>query len=502
MKNLLPVKRQVITRDYRSVTERPRFVVDLPGQFAHGRYKVQVVSPSGKVVEDRPWAKNLILDQGLNSIATRSWQASFTYCAAGIGNEPTQYLSSAVPCTLSQSGTTVTASAGFFAAIDGVRSVVGMVIRWAGGELATITAYIGDTSVTVSSSATVSSANATVYAVTQTGLDDEVLDTVGRPISRSTSYLTTPGSCGTSIVSNTLTMKRTYEFAPEESSKSYAELGFSWSQSNGSNLFSRVLISGGTVTVAEEFQLRVIYELAITLTPVTPTSRTASITGWLNRVASTTITNAGSGGTPGTYDLGVVGGDGTAFAGTYTIGGGGTLASIAITNYGYGYTVAPTLSFPSGSIAGGVAATANLDAWTQGDEMIQGWGIERVEATGAGSYGSGGNEPSSEGVTHVSEDSEAFETAGVSDDRDVLDSVTNTLGSYTTNTFTRQKTGAFGVLAAIPVGAGIRAIMLAGPGGGGNDSERCFTYLFDNPQEKLNTHKLEVTWQHTWGRSF
>ncbi len=497
-------ERNVIVHDYRSPVERPNFIVALPAQFAHGRFKVQVVAPGGRVVEDRPWSKNLILDQGLNGLAVRSWQASFAYCAAGVGNEPTQYLSSATPCTLSQSGTTVTASANFFTAINSTRSVVGMVIRWAGGELATITAYINNTSVTVANSATVSAANATVYAVTQTGLDDEVLGTDDRPIGRSTSYLTTPGSCGTAIVSNTLTMRRTYEFAPEEvgaGGNNYAELGFSWTQTAGNNLFSRVLISGGAVTVAEEFQLRVIYELAVTITPVTPQSRTAAITGWLNQVRTTTITNAGSGGTPGTYALGVSGGNGTGFAGTYTIGGGGTVTTITITNHGQDYTVAPTLAFPSGSIGGGVAATANLDAWTQGDEMVQGWGIERVEASGAGSYGSAGNEPSSAAVTIVSEAADAFETAGVTDDRSALDSVANVLASYTTNTFTRDKSGTFGVLDAVTT-TGIRAIMLAGPGGGGNDSERCFTYLFDNAQEKLNTHKLTVTWRHTWGRSF
>ena len=492
MKNLCPVERQVITHDYRSVTDR-RGVIHLPGQMAHGRYKVQVVSPEGRVVTDKPWRRNLILNQGLNGIAVRSWQASFAYCAAGTGNTPTAYDSAAITAT--QSTTTVTTSANFFDSLPA--NGVGMLIRWDGGELATITAYTSPTEVTVSNSTTVGSAEFTVYAVNQTALATEV--------SRSTSYLTGAGNCGTSIASNTLTMKRTYEFDPEVGSVNYAELGFSWDDDalpDGNNLFSRVLIDGGAVTVGIGFQLRVIYELAITLTPVTPTARTVAITGWLNRVASTTITNVGSGGTPGTYALGVAGGDGTAFAGTYTIGGGGTLSSIAITNYGYGYTVAPTLSFPSGSIAGGVAATANLDAWTQGDEMIQGWGIERVESTGAGSYGSGGNEPSSTGLTHASEDSQAMETAGTSDDRASLDSIANVLGSYTADTFTRDKTGTFGVLDAIPVGAGIRALMLSGPGSPGTDSERCFTYLFDNAQQKLNTHKLAVTWRHTWGRSF
>ena len=71
-------------------------------------------------------------------------------------------------------------------------------------------------------------------------------------------------------------------------------------------------------------------------------------------VTSTTITAAGTGGTSGTYALGVSGGP-TGFAGTYTISGGGVTA-ITITNPGLSTaTTAPTLSFPSGSVTGATA---------------------------------------------------------------------------------------------------------------------------------------------------
>lgn len=71
-------------------------------------------------------------------------------------------------------------------------------------------------------------------------------------------------------------------------------------------------------------------------------------------VTSTSITAAGTGGTSGTYALGVSGGP-TGFAGTYTISGGGVTA-ITITNPGLSTTTtAPTLSFPSGSVTGATA---------------------------------------------------------------------------------------------------------------------------------------------------
>lgn len=75
-------------------------------------------------------------------------------------------------------------------------------------------------------------------------------------------------------------------------------------------------------------------------------------------VTSVAIGTAGSGGTAGTYALGVSGGP-TGFAGTYTISGGGVTA-ITITNPGLATTTtAPTLSFPSGGVTG-AAATATV----------------------------------------------------------------------------------------------------------------------------------------------
>lgn len=449
---------------------------------AEGRYKVQVVNSRTKeVVVDRPWAKNLILNQGLDGIALRTWAGSFEYCVAGTGNTPTQLDSGATTAT--QSTTTVTSSANFFANTD-----IGSLIRWDSGTLAVITGYTSATQVTVSNSATVSAGEFTLYRIDQTGLFTE--------IQRSNGYLAGAGNCGTSYVANTVKMKRTYEFDTQVSSVNYAELGFSWSHDSGQNCFSRVLIEGGAVTVQTDFQLRVIYELSVTITPNTPTSRTAAITGWLNRVASVTTNNAGSGGTPGTYTGSVSGGNGSAFAFTYTIGGGGSITAITITNPGYGYTVAPSLSFPSGSITG-ASATANLNAWTQGSECIQAYGLAQVDTSGGTSAGASSNEPSNPGYTNLSEDAAALQTFGTADSRSVLVQKANTLATYTQGSHLIDKTTTFGVLEGNS--DAIRAMSLAG--GIGSDGVS-FTYLFTNPQTKLDTHRLSLTWRHTWGRTF
>lgn len=72
-------------------------------------------------------------------------------------------------------------------------------------------------------------------------------------------------------------------------------------------------------------------------------------------ISRVTITNAGTGFTNGTYALGVSGGDGTGFAGTYTVVGG-VVSEVTVTNRGTGYTTEPTVSFPSGGGSGATGA--------------------------------------------------------------------------------------------------------------------------------------------------
>ena len=75
----------------------------------------------------------------------------------------------------------------------------------------------------------------------------------------------------------------------------------------------------------------------------------------IGQIAATLITAVGSGGTNGTYTLGISGGGGSGATGTYTIASN-KLSSISITNPGSGFTSAPTLSFPSGGLAGAAAS--------------------------------------------------------------------------------------------------------------------------------------------------
>lgn len=169
------------------------------GVSVFGRYKVFILS-KGIIVQERPWAKNLILDQGKN------------YWAGGTGS---------------------------FAYL--VRACV------AGTGTAAPTVY-------------------------DTGLQAEA--------KRTMTYYTTAGGCGYSDTGATRKLWRTFDFATETASANYTELGWSPSETAGANLFSRTLITGGTVSLTAGQSLRVVYELNITVAPASSTTGSLSVSGW------------------------------------------------------------------------------------------------------------------------------------------------------------------------------------------------------------------------------
>lgn len=242
-----------------------------------GRYKVQVINPDGSVANERPWANNLILDQGLNQVCdgTTNLGACFSRCAVGTGTTPTYTDSGAITVTISAG--TATASAPFFSA-----GMVGMLLNANTGEQQYITAFTSTTVVSVGGSNSVVAQLFTVWAVNQVGLVTEV--------KRTNTYLTGVGNCGTTNNTGAATrvLKRTFDFTAEVAPQNYEELGWSYTSSAGNNLFSRVLITGGTVTVLASQQLRVIYELSVVISPAVSTGQTLSISGWPVAPATTT----------------------------------------------------------------------------------------------------------------------------------------------------------------------------------------------------------------------
>ncbi len=166
-----------------------------------GRYKIQILQ-GGIIISERPWANNMILNQGKDWVmaGTRTFSKSFTYCAVGTGTTPVE--------------------------------------------------------------------------ATDTGLTSEAATP------RTNTYLTGSGNCGTSWVGQVGTMRRTFDFAIETTNQVYTELGWSYSDSAGANLFSKTLISGGSVTVLAEQQLRVVYDVSITCAPTGVQTANLTVAGW------------------------------------------------------------------------------------------------------------------------------------------------------------------------------------------------------------------------------
>jgi hypothetical protein len=209
--------------------------------------------------------QNLILDQGLNNVMTSyAWCQGFQACAVGTGTTPT-YVDSGV-ITATASATTVTSSAGFFTS-----GMTGYLIKFDSGEERYIT-FVDTTHATLSSALTVGSPTQfTVWAVNQTGLDTET--------KRSNTYLAGAGNCGTAWTASTSAQMRTFDFSVEVANINYTELGWSNTTSSGANLFSRTLISGGTVSVLIGQGLRVVYTLTITVSSSTSAGE-YDITDW------------------------------------------------------------------------------------------------------------------------------------------------------------------------------------------------------------------------------
>jgi len=264
----------------------------------NGKITVSVINSQGEVVRSYPAQNNLILDRGLDYLATKSWLGSILYCAAGTGTTPTRV---AVSGTASQSGTTVTLSGSSYSFVSGD---VGSWLKWNSGEEAKITAFTNSTTVTVSPSQTVASGGIlALFRCGQTALDTELKRTGG--LSTSTSiwpaYTDTDGNWSQGMFFDSATgkmmLRRTWDHTAETGTVVYTEVGISNTSSTPGNLFSRIVLDT-PVTVNNTEKLRVQYNLYVTvpysITANRPTNTTISITGWPYTYNISGITSTGS----------------------------------------------------------------------------------------------------------------------------------------------------------------------------------------------------------------
>lgn len=226
-----------------------------------------VDSATGRVVKEYPRQSNLILNAGMDQVALTQWADLFTYCAAGTGTTPTADDSGVTTAT--QVASTVTLSGGAFTFTD-TATDAGKVIKWDTGEEAQIVTVTNPTTVVVNNSTAVPAAQFTVYRTNQTQLATE--------LQRTANYLAGAPNCQTTLVGNLYAMRRTYDFTMEVAPVVYSEIAVGWA-SGPNNIFSRILL-GVPVAVSGGQQLRVTYELQLSLVPGAPIAKTANIGGW------------------------------------------------------------------------------------------------------------------------------------------------------------------------------------------------------------------------------
>lgn len=239
-------------------------------QAVRGRVRVLTVNPQDKIVSDTGWVNNLVLNQGMNGVATRYWADSFTHAVLGDGTTATSV--SGGVTTASQSNVTVTLVGGSFV-FTNTATDAGRILKFSGGQRCTIVTVNSPTSAIVNVSQNVAATSFTYYFTTQTGLVNE--------LRRSNTYHTQGGGC-TTIASapSSMTMRRSYNFPVETPvAVIYNEVGFSHTGTVANNLFSRIKLPS-PVEVKPGLRARVIYEFTITMSPNTPTAKSAIITGW------------------------------------------------------------------------------------------------------------------------------------------------------------------------------------------------------------------------------
>lgn len=192
-----------------------------------GRVKIAVLE-NGHVVEERPWQDNLILDQGLDKLATVYFNQLFHACCIGDGIDVTTIRPTA---TATASGQNLTASAPTFSNAD-----LDSDVHFDTGQYAKIQSVTDSQHITVFTPITVSAPTRfTILRTNQAILENEVQRTVHCAV--------TPGANSTVSTAAAVVLQRTFLFPPEEFTVTYSEVGFSDQDLAGANLFSRVLLA-------------------------------------------------------------------------------------------------------------------------------------------------------------------------------------------------------------------------------------------------------------------
>lgn len=455
-----------------------------------GAYRVQVVDAETKeIVSDYGWHKNLILNTGMDAVASQLIPELMRYGVAGTGSRPNCLTASTSQITQSgyyislqtigdwqtftqsvvsrpdgmyyytQSGVAVTdATMSYTSSISRGDVIVdenmsqSTVVGVSGSFLSVDTSYTYSTPISFS-----------VWKTSQGRLQGE--------ISRSGTYYQGSSSlvgwnCGTewssSLTNYTTSIavhRRTWDFTVENQSRSYTEVGTSWDNTRFNPCFSRVLLPQ-TVSISPNQQLRLTYDLMAIFGPYSPQYSTASITGWPVAPSMTTI---------GTQSL-------QSFITSYVQTNGSSNGPVG---YGNVYPLDPAA--PCTGI--GYYTSANCCVWVSEDSRSL----------------------NTSSVILVPGNSQAVTRTAIAALDSGLHYAAGTIGTYTNGSYTQLKYGTLSIYQG--VSNNIRSM---GFGGTGNvngylthdpaGAGQCMVFVFDQPQVKTNLQTLTLQWKWTWDR--
>jgi hypothetical protein len=232
------------------------------------------MNADGTIARERPWEKNLILDQGLNGMAGSAGVSGcrgnpagwFSNLFVGSGTNPNAVTSGAVTFTQNNggglAGTILAASAPIFTA-----GMVGQLFKWGtgtGGVETYILTFSDNQHVTVDTSALITvPAVGTIWNVTQT--------TLQTPLHSAGSYQTLSGNCGSTQSGNTMTHQRYFIVPQQALVYTVNEIGYNAASvgTAAGNCCGRFVLSSSDVVANTQYYL-VIMQVQVSYTPSSP----------------------------------------------------------------------------------------------------------------------------------------------------------------------------------------------------------------------------------------
>jgi len=224
------------------------------------------------------WQTNLVFDATLTSLATGSFNFASVFNSCKIGSDATLNEIVGGTTQFTQSGTVITTSdaSTFFQS-----NMSGGIFKYGapgdGSGLGIPEQYLS-TIVGASSTATVLGTGASVPVAKPGSAWRVVQTTLGTPLTTlssggcvSSTYVTSPGNCGTFINGSTITLLRTFQFSTKTTPYTVNEIGYGNNGSNNGTCSGRVvLVTPDSISTSQFYVVQI--AISFTVSPGSPAS--------------------------------------------------------------------------------------------------------------------------------------------------------------------------------------------------------------------------------------